>query len=264
MPAIYCTCVMQMFFGIVRQSCGGDDHPTPNQFLYVYRLLSVSSLIKPGKRASVQSEPTAILLSARSAKSAERIPFIPAIESLLDTILERDSHQDTELVPVADSIGNTDEHDYVQSTPEECIKFYLGGYVAHKLAKFTTCAQCLESLSDSENITSAAKLVELKTHGGLKLPAKELTALITLLESSFQQYSAAPSTNMYFDILNDVLASDGLSSTGIGCEKHYTGLTARCIHFFITTRLHFLKKSVNRNRKSRVKKQKLSKISKLT
>jgi hypothetical protein len=165
---------------------------------------------------------------------------------------------------VADSSVSSAEHDYVQSTPEECIRFYLGGYVAHKLSQFTTCTNCLKSLSDSENITSAARLVELKTHGGLKLPAKSLTALITLLESFFQQYSAAPSTNMYFDILNDVLASDALSSTGIGCEKHYTGLTARCIHFFITTRLHFLKKSVNRNRKSRAKKQKLSKISKLT
>jgi hypothetical protein len=51
-----CLC-LQMFFGMIRQPCGRDDHPTPNQLLYVYRLLSITNLVKPPKRASVQTEP---------------------------------------------------------------------------------------------------------------------------------------------------------------------------------------------------------------
>jgi hypothetical protein len=99
---------------------------------------------------------------------------------------------------------------------------------------------------------------------GLKLASVSLTALIKLLEESFQKFSSSPNTNMYYDILNHVLANDKLPTTCIGCEKHFNSLTSRCIHFYITTRLHFLKKSINRNRASRQTKQKMSKISKLT
>jgi len=35
-----------MFFGSVRQSCDDDGHPSTKQFVYVYRLASVNSLIK--------------------------------------------------------------------------------------------------------------------------------------------------------------------------------------------------------------------------
>jgi hypothetical protein len=244
-----------MFFGIVRQSSGADDHPSPNQFLYVYRLLSVSSLVKPGRRTSVQASPAQILLTVQSVKPAERIPFIPAIETLLDTILDEQSHQETS---VSDS-----EHDYMKAVPEDCIRYYLAGYVAHKLIKFSTCPACISSLSDN-HLSAQSHLVELKTCGGLKLASVGLTALIKLLEDSFQKFSSSPSTNMYFDILNHVLVNDKLATTCIGCDKHFNSLTSRCIHFYISTRLHFLKKSVNRNRASRQKKQKMSKISKLT
>lgn len=247
-----------MFFGIVRQSCGGDDHPTPNQFLYVYRLLSVSSLVKPGRRTSVECNPAEILMSAQSVVPAPRVPFVPGIESLLDTILIQLSHQETT------GEHTTSDHDYTKTVPEDCITFYLGGYVAFKLSKFTTCNDCVLLLSDKENISASSKLVELKTRGGLKLPSERLTALIKLLEKCFQKFSALPSTNMYFDILNEILTAEELASAGIGCDKHVTALTSRCIHFYICTRLHFLKKSINRNRQTRQTKHKLSKISKLT
>jgi hypothetical protein len=251
--------VLQMFFGIVRQSCGGDDHPSANQFLYVYRLLSVSSLVKPGRRASVQGNPVEILMSMQAVKSQEqRLPFVPQIEELLDDILQHETAES-----ICQSMLTT-EHAYNKSTPEDCITFYLGGYVAHKLQKFTTCDVCCSTLTNLDNVSSDAKLIELKTRGGLKLPSPSLTVLIRLLESCVQKYSATPNTNMYFDILNDTLTSDELPTAGIGCESHSTALTARCIHFYISTRLHFLEKSVNRNRSSWQAKHKLSKIAKLT
>ena len=249
-----------MFFGIIRQSSGADDHPTANQFSYVYRLLSVSNLVKPGKRGSVQANPVDILMKVKSIKPMhEELPWIPQIEVLIDELLECQLPDDDP------SLLNNSEHDYNMSTPEQCIQFYLGGYVAHKLLKFTTCDPCIANLTKPSTCLSAeSKLVEIKTRGGLKLPSVSLTQLIKLLELSVQKYSGKPKTSMYQDILNDVLSSDTLSKSGIGCEIHQTSLTARCIHFFIATRLHFLKKSINRNRISRQTKQKLSKVSKLT
>jgi hypothetical protein len=203
----------------------------------------------------VQACPVEILLTVQSVKPAERIPFVPAIETLLDNLLiEQSHHTESDM----DS-----EHDYTQSVPEECITFYLGGYVAYKLGKFTHCPDCVSSLSDNK-LSAQSRLVELKTYGGLKLPSTSLTKLIKLLEQSFQNFSEKPNTNMYFDVLNDVLTNDQLPLSGIGCAQHCCSLTSRCIHFYISTRLHFLKKSVNRNRSSRQTKQKMSKISKLT
>jgi hypothetical protein len=167
------------------------------------------------------------------------------------------------LPPVETSDGNV-EHDYAKSTPETCITFYLGGYVAHKLSRFTTCEMCVTSLSDAQNISADSELVELKTKGGLKLPSQSLTNLLKLLEISFQKYSLRPNTNMYFDILDDVLTCSELPKFVIGCEKHATGLTSRCIHFYVSTRLHFLRKCLNKSRESRATKHKMSKISKLT
>ena len=270
-----------MFFGMVRQSCGGDDHPSANMFLYVFRLLSVSSLIKPGRRASVQSEPASIMLTVQSGDAqSKRLPFIPAIESLLDGILDADASQPPAdfSIPVPDmphsvslptdiSVSNvlpddTDflseeipefdvsetaqdsilpstpstsssfgDHNYCSSSPQSCILHYLGGYVAHKLSKCTSCSDCIATLSDPGNLTSASVLVELRTNGGLKLPSTQLTALIDLLEHCFATHSTVPATNMYFDILHTVLMSDSLPAHTIGCEMHRNNSTSRCIHF---------------------------------
>ena len=197
-----------MFFGIVRQSCGGDDHPTANQFLYVYRLLSVSSLVKPGRRSSVQSDAAQILLSVQSATSGESQPaFVPQIEAMLDSLLQDDAF-------IAEQAVEERQHDYSQSTPEQCILFYLGGYVAHKVSKFTQCESCIQSMSNADNLSSASRLVELRTHGDLKLPSSAMTELISLLERCVAEHSDKPCSNMYFDILNDVMVSDALPAAG--------------------------------------------------
>lgn len=39
----------QKFFGIIRQSCGPNDHPTTPTFLHLYKILSVYSVLKPPK-----------------------------------------------------------------------------------------------------------------------------------------------------------------------------------------------------------------------
>ena len=82
--------IFQRFFGIIRQSIGADGHPTPNQFLYVYRLLSVSNLVKPGKRMNVGSKPVDILLTIQKLQQQPNT-FVPQIEILVDEILSQDS-----------------------------------------------------------------------------------------------------------------------------------------------------------------------------
>jgi hypothetical protein len=88
-----------MCFGIVRQSSGGDDHPSANQFLFIYRLMSVASLIKPPKAASVQSEPVKLLMEIQSLPNRKHKTLINTLEENLDELLngEDTSIDDDEL-----------------------------------------------------------------------------------------------------------------------------------------------------------------------
>jgi hypothetical protein len=251
-----------MFFGMIRQSCGGSDHPTANQFLYAYRLLSANSLIKPPRRANVTGVPVQTLAPLKSVlhKTTASQASVGLIEERLDRLLYDD---ETAEENAADVVAMVD-HDYYTSEPETCILQYLGGYVAHKLRKFTSCEECLQVMVDNEHVTADAKLIELKTRGGLQIPSWPLTLLLTFLEKCVQKHSNKLHVDIYQKILDETLSSDKLASVTIGCEAHRSSLTARCVHFYIVIRVYFLRKACNRNRNNNQQKQKLSKLSKLT
>lgn len=293
----------QMFFGCVRQSSGADDHPSPNQFLYIYRMMSIKSLLQSPKRASIQTERSRVLVSIQSAppKSTSSSSVLKAIETVIQPLIERHrltnlSDQDLSDLVMAYCNSNSDEFDDLllgneidvgnigdlllqcdeelterkecdkenlemtceeDGSPDVCIGYYLHGYVAHKLIKFTNCKLCHESVIDSRNDVqqmSEARLVLLKSYGGLKFPSKTLQSLLKVLEKCVMKHSVI-STNMYEAIMNEVLASCELASLAVGCDSHCCSLTARCIRFYVTTRLHFLNRSANKRRSSRQEKK---------
>jgi len=256
-----------MFFGMIRQSCGGNDHPTASQFLYAYRLLSANSLIKPPRRASVTTEPAKILAPLARTTQTDSVSkeSVRRIEQHIDNMLQHGnsgSDSDTETDSDIDLLMSV-ECDDSPSDPEKCIVNYLSGYVAHKLRKFTSCADCLAVLV-SDQATSDSTLISLKTRGGLQIPSKPLSDLIGLVEQCVQKHSSKLHVNSYTMMLNEVLAADELASATVGCQVHSVSLTSRCIHFYVVTRLYFLRKARNRNRKAIQQKHKLSKLSKLT
>ena len=134
-----------MFFGIIRQSCGESGHPMANQFFYAYGLLSVKSLIKPSHGASVSTEPVQVLGCTKAPHYLMQPSRTEFIEQHGDAMLqngdsdtESDDIMDLELsVECIDDITN-------DSKPDKTILFYLGGYVAHKLQRFSSCIDCLQ------------------------------------------------------------------------------------------------------------------------
>ena len=132
--------IFQRFFGIIPQSNGADDHPTPNQFLYVYRLLSVSNLVKPGKRMNVESKPGDILLTIQKLQQ-QPTPFVPQIEILIDEILIQDSCSSYDQSDVA-------EHAYNVSSPRTMYNILFRCYVAHHIT--TVAVQSTYALRVSE------------------------------------------------------------------------------------------------------------------
>ena len=129
-----------------------------------------------------------------------------------------------------------------------------------------SCDNWLESLYDSHPRAdcSEARLILLKSRGGLSFPSLCLKSLLNLLEASVQKQTSNVSSFTYSHVLNDILTNPNLPRSAIGCEIHACSLTSRCIHFYVTTRLHFLNSCINKERASKQQKHKHKKLSKLT
>jgi hypothetical protein len=291
-----------MFFGMVRQSSGADDHPTANQFLFVYRLLSLSSLIKVPRRANVQTDPAQILVSAQSVRS-ETPSLLQGVQQRLKPLLDSACPSVVESASLSLNVFDDNDEDILsvindmqlsmecteipndfnpnvsyncewdlltsssapESTPTQSILYYLAGYVAHKLKTFTNCEVCIGTLSTMEETDCLdAQLVHLRSFGGLKHPSCLLRSLLSLVEASVQKHISKLSANVYNDIVNDVFTLNDLANHAVGCKDHQLSLTSRCIHFYIATRIHFVNRECNRKRASRQEKQKLNKVAKLT
>lgn len=150
------------------------------------------------------------------------------------------------------------------SVPEDCVLYFVAGYIAFKLKKFTKCAQCLDSIVNrSGTKCDQARLVLLRTRGGLQFPSSKLLMLLLLAERCLQKRAVTVSAQLYRDTTDDVSNSD-VQSCMIGCGIHCCTFTSRAVHHYVLTRLHFLNRSRNRNLASRREKHKLTKVSKLT
>ncbi|XP_023238150.1 uncharacterized protein LOC111636987 [Centruroides sculpturatus] len=66
---------LERFFGMIRQGSGSNSHPTTVHFLYLYRLMTVYSLVRPPKRASVQTDPESILITLKNLLHSHKKPF---------------------------------------------------------------------------------------------------------------------------------------------------------------------------------------------
>jgi len=341
----------QMFFGMVRQSCGGDDHPSANQFLYAYRLLSVSSLIKSPARASIQTEPVRLLADIQSTAVSRPLSMLLQLQQRLQLVLSSCGNADvcgvngvsgqgladltfaaaavgadcipddgldelmiaadedrcladlafasaatgTDCIPddgldelmvaagetgelmmtcdmeLMDSAECTQPHGDLALTcssdgcvPEDSVLYYVAGYIAFKLKQFTQCTQCIETVVNRFTTDcDQARLVVLRSRGGLQFPSANLLALLSLTEHCLRQNAATVSAQLYRYTIDDVLNSD-VHSCMIGCDNHSCSLTSRAVHHYVLTRVHFLNRSRNRGRASRHEKHKLAKISKLT
>jgi hypothetical protein len=303
--------MLQMFFGMVRQSSGADDHPSANQFLFIYRLLSVSSLVRPPKAASVQTDPSKLLVEIQALSTTKPKSLLKTLEEKLHKLLKTDDHWDDDddiddllLSCITDEAAYVDNVTVDDNDTENCngdlkmtcsgisnddgsgpsgssdlammcetddcsigqtILYYLGGYVAHKMKRYTKCLECLESVTGTvQNDNPQARLVLLRTRGGLAAPSPRLSSLLSLLEQFFERLKYKPTQDFYQCIINEILIDAELPNVAIGCSVHQISLTSRCIHFYIATRIHFINREYNKRRVSRQDKHRHSKLSKLT
>nr|XP_037270216.1 uncharacterized protein LOC119161806 [Rhipicephalus microplus] len=212
---------LERFFGIARHVAGAGGQPTVQQFLFIYRLLSVNNLIRPPQRASVEGDGPSLLLKMQYLFQHKE-PIVNQIDTLPvlfdDILLEPAEYMQDMIHP--------------EST-RDCVLDYLGGYVAKKFAEIS-CKDCLQTLR--RNSREPTALTAIKTRGFVQVPSEQLLRLLQIVEEHVEMRTIdnIACANIYMNIVENILRDDRTSSASVGCGTHFVSTTAEVVHFFIT------------------------------
>lgn len=244
---------LENFFGIVRQSCGSNDHPTPTQFLIVVNCLSFYNLAKAvsSGNAELGEEMSSLLEPSDGSTREVRVDDLDnAVEAgnldLADRILQR--------IP-------SDHKEYVEQKSDDRLIYYMSGYVARKFLKRNDCTECRNVLLlTTAKPAKNCEFIELCDRGGLLYPSDSLFEAVKKLEGIFTTFFSKQElcSNSVVDVM--LLAKKHFDCT-LGCSQHADLLTAAVVKFYVLTRLHFFVKGINQSREAKRKKKLHAKIS---
>ncbi|KAK3916855.1 Transposable element P transposase [Frankliniella fusca] len=214
---------LEHFFGAVRQACGCNSHPDPVQFIQVYRLLSVASLVKPPRGSNVTGgEMLDALLQSHDVLSEtekqKRLQFEKELDSLLD---------EGEPIDALDQVFETKNID------EKALRMFCG-YVARKANRATvakTCMDCFSKLKAPDGFThDDNSLIERRSEGHLIIPSEELYDIIFKLEVVIVH--TLESCHIHADILAEAVENaKNYEFKEVGCDTHKRTLTKAILLF---------------------------------
>lgn len=227
---------LERFFGIIRHVAGDGGQPTVQQFLFIYRMLSVRNLVQPPQRASVVGDGPQLLLKLQDLFQKEKPAACHAdcLAILFDEVLLEPG----ETVEQASLLQH-------QQSPKEKILDYLAGYVAKKFSSLR-CSSCVESLRSSER--PATGLILVKSKGFLLVPSSQLVTLLQIVEDHMEAHTVEKTacSGVYMNIVEDVLMDPRTASAAVGCKSHFVSTTAEVVQFFLKVRLHFFTRERNK------------------
>uniref|UniRef100_A0A1Y1LMH4 Transposable element P transposase-like RNase H C-terminal domain-containing protein n=1 Tax=Photinus pyralis TaxID=7054 RepID=A0A1Y1LMH4_PHOPY len=237
---------IEHFFGEVRQACGCNTHPDPLQFIQVYRLLSVASLVKPPRGSYITGgEMLNSLLNASDLISETAKQRQVKFEKELDELLDNGE-------PV-ESLISLFDHSYheINKIDEKALRMFCG-YVARKARKATDakhCDQCFGLLQADQicDKNENNSYINKRNDGHLLTPSEGLYEIIYNLESSICH--TLQHTPLGDNILFEVIKNAKLNTyKPVGCELHKRKLTKDLLRFYLTTRMIFTCKQYNKRR----------------
>lgn len=137
----------------MRGRLGGNDHPDPETFLRLARLLSSYSLIKPPRNSNVSgTELLEVLMQSKESLTEARKPRTEWLKKL-DRLLEKGNSEDAPMesyqqdhdyeLSCSMSLWNDSVHDHtydVTRTSSE-VQAYLAGFVVRKMLKQIKCRE---------------------------------------------------------------------------------------------------------------------------
>lgn len=234
---------LENFFGIARQASGCNTHPTPQQFLITVSCLSFYSLAKSVTNGNAEPGMLTALLGADAADGDEQNK-----QFLLDQLIANGDLCSAELAVNKLEKSAPDHVACISAKSDERLTFYVAGYVARKFLAKTSCDACKKVLlADKKELQNlrAAEFTQLKDNGGLLYPSGFLLRFIQNLENLFTGCFSAQ--ELHHESIMDVISLiKSQPRDSVGCAEHAEVLTAEMVAFFVTTRLHFFVKSLNR------------------
>ncbi|KAM7301076.1 uncharacterized protein ISCGN_016638 [Ixodes scapularis] len=243
---------IERLFGIIRQSSGPNDHPTPVQFLILANCLSFYNLAKSPTGGSVSKGVLSSLLCAEDTETRAR--------DQLDDLLEAGKLHEVEEALVED-----DHASCIEETSDSRLIYYMAGYAARKcITKKGGCGACKSISLRTSTPTAADHPASYTRHidrGGLLYATDQLFKLISHLEKMFTRCFSR--RKLHANSIVDILSCVGANVPAVGCGEHKTELTNSIMRFYLITRLHFYVKQKNKMRNQRKKKQQLSKQGRL-
>ncbi|KAG0444484.1 hypothetical protein HPB47_013743 [Ixodes persulcatus] len=243
---------VERLFGIIRQSLGPNDHPTPAQFLILVNCLSFYNLAKSPAGGSVSKGVLNSLLSAEDAGKTAR--------DQLDALLEAGKLDEVEEVLIED-----DHASCFEETSDSRLVYYMAGYAARKcITKKGGCGDCKAAClreSTPTDVDHAASYMCSFDRGGLLYATDGLFRLISHLKNVFTRCFSK--RKLHANSIVDILSCVGGNVPGVGCDEHKMELTNSITRFYLITRLHFYVKQKTKLRNERKQKQQLSKRGRL-
>lgn len=132
---------------MARQATGPNEHPSTPTFLQVYKMLSIYSLLKPPKTGNCKIlEPSVHTISindlhyvVNNDDVTQRNQKIENLKKKLDSLITIDMG--------LDEIFDNSIHNYNKSEVEDCVLYYICGFMTKNLIKNIKCNICLTTIS---------------------------------------------------------------------------------------------------------------------
>lgn len=176
---------IENLFGIVRQSAGCNDQPTPEQLLITVNCLSFYSLAKPVHGSSVEPSVLTALLDTGDAHSAQAT----SLQQTIDMCISKGNIDGLESITRQEcNACSVDHSSLVKKNSDARLVYHMAGYVARKCVEKSGCQTCrvLPLVPPSEGKTAMySEFTCFCDKGGLMYPSKELFDFVSYLEEIF-------------------------------------------------------------------------------
>lgn len=223
---------------MVRSFSGDEDHPTVVSFTQIYRLLSLYAPIKACIQGNVTEEPTHVLATMEETMKLKKQHHASAHEKLQDII----NRKLALICEGAKGQGGSSmfDHSYGVPSSQDCIIYYICGYLVHSFTKHVKCKMCVLDIQSAQAQCPEAYFTLQKDfkQGSLKHPSQKMFNMLKEIE---HQLAAALKENKLcsdmFWLLLEALESCHISR--LGCEAHKDTFTSELLMSYVTLRIHF-------------------------
>ncbi|KAI9565054.1 hypothetical protein GHT06_008801 [Daphnia sinensis] len=214
------------FFGIIRAAGGGQEMPTVRSFLALFRMLSVYY----PTREIIRNRANANMLDRFKADNEETKRRRDALKSKLAKEIQFLDYD----------VANEQSYDKYL----EHIVYDLAGYMLHARRKLIgKCDSCWKSLLTNDQLKPdcfyADKFLVLKNKGGLKIPARNMFAVLLQVEKILIKHFESEDAYIHDSFDSVISKVSEMTIHPICCDLHREKLTPSLIYEYIVIRYRF-------------------------